>query len=193
MNSPNRFCKFIAWVSVLAVGLPILSSLALSQEIPPPQAARRALERGQLPAEQLLRLLELPAVQKALVLTDEQREKIRDISHIVCIDVIRQQAELRIQRLELQRMMQEDAPHRPAIDKKVQEVAQAQGALMHTRVNALLNLRDVLTKEQRDKVRESVAKRVQQRVQTKAQQPQPAPKLAPPIPPAPAKPKAPTR
>ena len=199
MDSPNRFYRFISWVIVFAVCLSMLGLLVFAQSpagqnAPPAQAVRGALDRGQLPAEQLLRLLELPAIQKALVLTDEQIKKIEDISLIVRIDVIRQQAELRVQRLELERMMQADAPDRAAIDNKVQEAAQAQAALMHARVNALLNLRAVLTKEQRDKIRESVARRIQQRVRARAQQAQPAPKLAlpaPPAPPAPPKPPVP--
>lgn len=195
MNTPARFCRFITWVSIFAVCLSICGSLVLAQappgqNVPPAQALRNALERGQWRAEQILRTMELPAVQKSLVLTDEQREKIGDISHIVRIDVIRQQAELRVQRLELQRMMQGDAPDRPAIDEKVQEVARALAALMHTRVSALLNLREILTKEQIDKMRESAARRIQERARARAQQGQPGPKLASPAPHAPPAPPA---
>jgi hypothetical protein len=83
MNSLIKFCRFTAWLFAFAVFVLVLGSLVLAQEIPPTepaQALRRALEVGEVPAEELLRLLEQPAAQKALVLTDEQRDKIEDIS-----------------------------------------------------------------------------------------------------------------
>lgn len=206
MNLPTRFCRFTPWLFVFAVCLPVLGSPVLAQEIPlagpaladqnapPAPALRRALEEGELPAEELFRLLELPAVQKALVLTDEQRAKIEDISFNVRRAAIQQLAVLRVQRLELEHMMKADTPNRAAIDKKVQEVAQAQTTIMRARVNALMDLRDVLTKQQRDKMREFVLQRVQQAARARVQQSQPGLRLAPSapaVPPEPPKPSPP--
>ena len=89
--------------------------------------------------------------------------------------------------------MKADTPDRAAIDGKVQEAAQAQAAIMRSRVNALMDLRDILTKEQRDKIRESVAQRIQKRVRARAQQVQPGPKIAPSIPAVPPAPPAPPK
>ena len=72
MTSPSRFTRFTPWLFVFAVSLPALGSLAPAQEIPP--AAPPLGGQGSPPAEELLRVLELPAAQKALVLTDEQRK-----------------------------------------------------------------------------------------------------------------------
>lgn len=204
MNSPAKFCWLTAWLFVFVVCLPVLGSLVLAQEIPPPgpatagqnapssQALRRALVGGEVQAEELLRLIEMPAVQKALVLTDEQGEKIEDISFNVRRAVIKQQAALRVQRLELERMMRADTPDRAAIDKKVQEVAQALTEIMRSRVNALMDLRVVLTKEQSNKIRAFVSQRIQRATRARLQQRQPGLGLAPSTPTVPpAKPKQP--
>ncbi len=57
--------------------------------------------------------------------------------------------------------MQAESPDRAAIDKKIQEISQARTALMKTRANELLDVRAVLTKEQRDKIREIMQTRPQ--------------------------------
>jgi len=200
MESQARLSPFTARWFVLAVCFFVPGSPAMAQAIPagpqvpagqnaqPAPVLRRALERDRLQAETLLRLLELPAVQNALVITDEQRSRIEDISFNVRKEAIQQQAVVRVLRMELELMLKVDAPDRSAIDRKVQEVAQAQAAIMGARVHALMDLRGVLTKEQEDKIRESVLRRTQQRAQARPQQAQPLPKL---VPSAPAPPPAP--
>jgi len=197
MNPTARFRLFIVSLFAFAACLSVLGLFVLAQETPPArpdswrqdlgpaQLLRRALEGGEAPAEELLRVLELPAAQKALVLTDEQRKKIEDINFNVQKAAIQQQAVLRVQRLELERLMRADNPDRAAIDKKIPEVAQAQTTIMRARINALMDLRGVLTKEQRDKIREFVAQRLEQAVRIRAQQAQSRPKVAPSAPAAP--------
>jgi Spy/CpxP family protein refolding chaperone len=202
MKLSGGFNRFVFCLFVFAI-FAVLGSLVLAQEIlparggpvgqnaPPAQALRRAMEGGEAPVEELLRALELPAVQKALVLTDEQRRKIEDISFNARRAAIQQEAALRVQRLELERMMRADNPDRAAIDKKIPEVAQAQTMIMRARINALMDLRGVLTKEQRDKIGEFVAQRVQQAARARAQQARPAPgavQAAPAVPAAPLSP-----
>jgi Spy/CpxP family protein refolding chaperone len=182
MNSSARFCQLTTWLFVFAVCLAAPGALALAQEIPPAgpgQLPPRAAEGGEVPAEQILRLLELPAVQKALVLTDEQRKKIEDISFGVRKTVIQQEAALRVQRLELERMMRANTPDRAAIDKKIPEVVQALTTIMRARINALMDLSSALTKEQREKIREFVSQRIQQAERAKLQQVQPGPRVNP--------------
>lgn len=186
MNSPIKSFRFLASLFAFAVSLPVLGSLVFGQEIPP--AAPPRAGQGMPPAEELLRVLELPAAQKALVLTDEQRKKIEDISFNVRKTAIQQQAALQLQKLELERMMRADNPDRAAIDKKIPEVVQAQTAIMRARINALMDVRAVLTKEQRDRIGEFIAQRVQREARPKVQQAQPKPGAAPPQPPQPPQP-----
>jgi Spy/CpxP family protein refolding chaperone len=118
----------------------------------------------------LLRDVEL---QKQLNVTDEQRKKLEDIVFNNEKAGIQERANLQIRRLELQRLTQADTPDRAAIDKKLQEVAQAQAALMRAQINGSLDFRAVLTKEQRDKIREAVQKRMPPMQQQRMMQPRP--------------------
>ncbi len=111
--------------------------------------------------EMLMRLLHDAEVQKVLNITDEQHKKLEDIAFTGQKTAIQDEAALRVRRLELRHLMEADNPDRAAIDKKIQEIAQAQTGLMKNRTNEFLDVRAVLTKEQRDKIRELVQKRVQ--------------------------------
>jgi Spy/CpxP family protein refolding chaperone len=195
MNSSTWICQLTTWFFVFAVCLPMPGVLALAQDIPPAGLVpggqnappvpimRRASEGAEVQAEELLRALELPAIQKALVLSEEQRKKIEDISFNVRKAVIQQQSVLQVQRLELERMMRADIPDRAAIDKKIPEVVQAMTAIMRARISALLDLNGVLTKEQKEKIREFVSQRIQQAARANMQQAQPGLRLNPPAPP----------
>lgn len=178
MNLPFRVCL----VLVLSISISGLSVVA--QDFPPdPQGGGTGAPRpGGIPAEQLLRLLGQPAAQKALVITEEQRKKIEELSFNVRKTAIQQQAALQVQRLELERLMQADTPDRAAIDKKIPEIAQAETTMMRARINALMDLRALLTKEQRDKIGELTAQRARQAAQARAQQAAPKAKIAPPAP-----------
>lgn len=110
--------------------------------------------------EILMHLLRDTEAQKQLNITEEQRKKMEDIVFNNQKAGIQDRANLQVRRLELQRLMQADTPDRAAIDKKLQEVTQAQAALERARINAALDFRAVLTKEQRDKIREAEQKRI---------------------------------
>ncbi len=158
---------------------------------PPPlpgiQGARSEAEREL----RLARLLRQPEVQKALQITDEQRRKLEDIDFNSSKQAIQQRATLQVQQLELQRLLEADNPDRAAIDKKIQEVAQARAGLMRTETNALLDVRSVLTREQRDRIREYMQsqnrqrRQEQQRGRVGAPRPQGQGQPTPPQPPAP--------
>ena len=113
-------------------------------------------------------LLRLPQVQKELGITDEQRRKLEEIGFNTARTSIQQRATLDVLRLELERMKGADAPDRAAIDKKIQEIGQAEAALMRTRVNAELDVRGALTKEQRDKIAQGLEKMRRNRMQESA-------------------------
>ena len=55
-------------------------------------------------------------------------------------------------RLELARLESAENPDRTAIDKKIQEISQGQASLMRAEINARLDVRSLLTKEQREKL-----------------------------------------
>ncbi len=129
-----------------------------------PRMAMRAqarLNRAPRPGRaELARLLRNPEIQKQLNITDEQRKKLEDIGFNGEKSTIQDRANLEVRRLELRRLMQADNPDRAAIEKKLQEVGQAQTALERARVNSMLDVRAVLTKEQQDKLREIARQRM---------------------------------
>ncbi len=124
------------------------------------RAPRAVVRRpGMMRREGLLRLLRDPNVQKQLNITEEQHKKLEDIVYSSEKSAIQDNATLRLRRLELRHLMQADNPDRAAIDKKIQEISQVEAGLMKIRTNGLLDARAVLTKEQRDKIREIVQRR----------------------------------
>jgi Spy/CpxP family protein refolding chaperone len=93
-----------------------------------------------------------PDIQKELGITGEQRQKLDDIRFNSEKESIQHRSALQILRLELSRLTDAENPDRAAIDKKIQEVAQEEGALMRSSINTRLNARAVLTAEQRSKL-----------------------------------------
>jgi Spy/CpxP family protein refolding chaperone len=93
-----------------------------------------------------------PDIQKELGITAEQRQRLEDIRFNSEKESIQHSSALRIQRMELSRLIDAENPDRNAIDKKIQEVAQEEASLMRSSVNAHLSARPVLTAEQRSKL-----------------------------------------
>ena len=121
-----------------------------------------------------MELLQRPDVQKELGITDEQHNRLEDIAFNARKAAIQARSNLEVHHLELGRLMRADNPDRSAIDKKLQEVAQAEAALRRSMINGFLDALNVLTKEQRDKVREGMQKLMRERMQ-RMQQLRPAP------------------
>jgi len=134
-------------------------------EMLPPPLPREPGAQSDAWELRLTRLLSQPEVQRALEITDDQRKKLEDIAFNSNKQAIQQRATLQVQQLELQRLIRADNPDRAAIDKKIQEVSQARAGLMRTGTNALLDARNVLTKEQKDRIGEYIRDRNQQRRQ----------------------------
>jgi Spy/CpxP family protein refolding chaperone len=207
MGLPKNCRRFTVVSFLFALCLPF----ALAQDNPPdPQIPGRnnaGLRQppGRVPiqppqseigAAEIFRLLDLPAAQRALGVADEQRKKLEDIAFNFRRAMVQQEAALRVQQLDLERLIRADTPDRAAIDKKIQEIAQAQSSVMRTRVNGLLDVRSNLTREQRDRIREFMQQRNQQRLQP-GMAPAPrlqsgvAPAVPPQIPPSPPRPPVP--
>ncbi len=173
----------LRWAALLSIGsLFVLAPAAFGQNPPQPapqtppgqrmqgvrppapsmRGPRVVMRRpGMMRREGLLRLLRDPNVQKQLNITEEQHKKLEDIVFNSEKAAIQDNATLRLRRLELRHLMQADNPDRAAIDKKIQEISQVEAGLMKIRTNGLLDARAVLTKEQRDKIREIVQRRPQ--------------------------------
>jgi hypothetical protein len=103
-------------------------------------------------------LLRNPEVQKELGITVEQRQKLMDIGFESAKAGIQAKATLQILHLELDRLMNMENPDKTVLDKKLQEIAQAQTAEMRTAINARVDSQNVLTKDQRARLPQVIQK-----------------------------------
>ncbi len=104
------------------------------------------------PQTRLLLQLRRPEIQKEIGLTADQIKKLEDIAFGAARASIQGRANLQIQRLELGRMMRQDNPDRAAVDKKIDEIEQAESALRKSMIHGTLDAQSVLTKEERQKL-----------------------------------------
>jgi Spy/CpxP family protein refolding chaperone len=94
------------------------------------------------------------AMGDRLGLTDEQRKRIEDIRFNHRKKAITIRAEVESARLELGRLLHADAPDSRAIDNQIDRLAQLRAGLAKDRVAGMLEMRTVLTPEQRKEWRE---------------------------------------
>jgi len=102
----------------------------------------------------LSRLVENPEFRERLGITPEQAAKIHEQLFDLRKEMIRAKADLEIKHLELREMLLADAPDRAAIDKKLEEISAARLAQQKSAVDHFLAVRDTLTAEQRQKLRD---------------------------------------
>ena len=99
-------------------------------------------------------LVSNPRVRERLGITPEQASKIRQEEMGFRKAQIRNRADLEVERLELAELLAADHPDRTAIDKKLREISNAQLAVEKSRIDHRLALREALTPEQRDKLKQ---------------------------------------
>lgn len=102
----------------------------------------------------LARLVSNPDLREKIGITDEQAAKISQQFTEFRKARIRTGADLRIKRLELENLLSAEKPDRAAIDRKLQEVGAAQLAREKSSIDFHLNMKDALTPEQRQKLRQ---------------------------------------
>jgi len=102
----------------------------------------------------LARLANDPAMREKLGLTPEQVAKINQQTSEYRKARIRGRADAAVKRVELEDLLRADAPDRAAIDRKLDEIGAARLAEVKARVHYRLAMRDVLTPEQRAKLRQ---------------------------------------
>jgi Spy/CpxP family protein refolding chaperone len=93
-----------------------------------------------------------------LQLTDEQRDRMREIRDRQMRRGIEARADLALARLDLRKLMQADRPELTAIDAQIDRVARMRSDLAKSRVASMLEVRDVLTPEQFRRMRDMRAR-----------------------------------
>lgn len=103
----------------------------------------RGFERGPLDSR----------LRQELGLTDEQMNKLRQMRNQSRRNSIRSRAEIQIKELELGEQLEAARPDRAAIDRLVREMADLRAQQMKAMIDMRLGLQDVLTADQRQKLR----------------------------------------
>ena len=93
-----------------------------------------------------------------LDLTEEQREQIKSIRRETARKHIQQQADVRLARLDLKALMDTEQPDRKKIHTQLRKIAQLQGDMRISQVDQRLDIRQLLTPEQRQKAKKMRAR-----------------------------------
>jgi Spy/CpxP family protein refolding chaperone len=88
-----------------------------------------------------------------LNLTDQQAERLHQISVDSRKSSVKTRADLELRSIELHELLRADSPDHDAVMKKVQEVSELRGQMMKQHMETLLAARSVLTPEQQKKLR----------------------------------------
>jgi Spy/CpxP family protein refolding chaperone len=89
---------------------------------------------------------------KELGLTEQQRDRIEAIHDTQRRGGIELRKDLELAQLDMQKLMRADAPDRRAIETHIDRIAGLRAQLHKARVNTMLDVRSVLTPQQRQKL-----------------------------------------
>ena len=100
------------------------------------------------------RALNNPQVRQQLGISDQQATKLEQQATDFLKTMVQDRANVEIQRIDLQSLLAAENPDRSAIDNQLQKVSDAQLALRKSIVDFMLNLKQEITPEQRQKIQE---------------------------------------
>jgi Spy/CpxP family protein refolding chaperone len=107
------------------------------------------------------RLLNDPSIRQQAGITDQQAVTIRKQELDFRKTEIRGRADLEVERVDLKALLAADKPDRAAINAKLQEISAAQLSLQKSSVDYRLSMREAITPEQREKLRQLMRNRWQ--------------------------------
>jgi Spy/CpxP family protein refolding chaperone len=102
----------------------------------------------------LARLVANPEMRQRLGISSEQAAKIRQQELDFHKAQIRNRADHEVKRLELAALLEAEKPDRTQIDKKLREISDTQFAAEKSRIDQHLAMREALTPEQRDALKQ---------------------------------------
>lgn len=113
--------------------------------------------RGPRPMRMLKHLAEDPAVQGRLGLDAGQVARLREIRTDALTGITQLRADVSARRIEMRSLLLDERTPRSALEAKAAEIARARAAVAHDALEALLDARDVLSPDQRIKLRDAIA------------------------------------
>ncbi len=130
-----------------------------------PDGGRRGFERGGHGQREfgLSRILSNPEIQQKVGVTPEQVAKIRQQETAFRKTAIQQRADLEVKQIDLRDLLAADKPDRAAIDRQLQAISASRLAMDKSRIDFRLSMKDALTPEQREKLRQAMKDRMQAR------------------------------
>lgn len=111
-------------------------------------------ERGPMGHGRRAMMERMRGMDRILDLTREQRDRIAQIRDHEQRQMIRQRADLATARLDLRRLLRDERIDRAAIDRQIDAMARLRAEMAKARIGTMLEIRGVLTPEQRQKARE---------------------------------------
>lgn len=111
------------------------------------------------PGFMLARLVNNPDIREKLGITDDQAAKMRQQFSAFRISEVRSRADVQVKRIELRDLLTADNPDRAAIDSKLEEISAVRLAAAKARVDFALSMKDALTPEQRQKLKDIFSNR----------------------------------
>jgi Spy/CpxP family protein refolding chaperone len=165
----TRTMSVFAVLLTLGMGLSGLAGVVRAQAPPPPpEPGSAAWDHGSMgpggpgmrgPGLRGAEMRERHgAMMRELDLTKEQRDKVADLREKQERAAIRMRADLQTARLDLRRLMRADKPDRAAIDRQIDRMAQLGADMRKARVGMMLDVRALLTPEQRERARDHMGR-----------------------------------
>lgn len=151
------------WMVVPALGLALVLGAAWSfgftgpQGEPPPPPMED-------PQAGMMGMPEGPGVEGQLGLTEEQMTKLRALHFENAKNALRARTEATIRWMELEELLQADAPDKAAVDQKLRALSEARAAALRQQVEHRLAVNQVLTPEQRTKMRQLMRQHMRMRM-----------------------------
>ena len=102
-----------------------------------------------------------PAFRAELGLTEEQQTKLSSLGFEAAKSGLRAHTDLQIRRMELEELLQQDTPDKAELEKRIKGLTDAQTVLTRQRIEHRVAFRNLLTPEQRTKMRSLMAQRME--------------------------------
>lgn len=106
----------------------------------------------------------LAGMVEELGLTEEQQTKLRALHFEGAKSGLQSRTNLRLRRLELQELLEQDEPNPAELDKRIKALTDAQAAATRQHIEHRMAFRRILTPEQRTKLRSSMRERIHHRI-----------------------------
>ncbi len=113
------------------------------------------------PLEQAQRALHDPMIRQQLGISDDQAQTLESQVADFQKKVIQDRANLQIQQVDLENLLTSQNPDRSAVDSKLEQVNSARLALQKSAVNFYLTVKQEITPEQQQKIRQFLQQRRQ--------------------------------